>query len=122
MKSTHNLVRAALLFFAVAVFGVSGCKKDSDAHSHEGHSHNHEGDEDPLEGHKHDAGETCYRCDAAKREKGRLWCKEHARYEDRCWKCQPQMRDSKRAYCDQHKLYKDECHLCDPARKKGGEK
>ena len=35
------------------------------------------------------AGETCFICDAAKREPGRLWCTEHARYEDRCWICQP---------------------------------
>lgn len=65
--------------------------------------------------HKHEvAGETCFICDASKRDKGRLWCKEHARYEDRCWLCQPQLEDKKRMYCKEHSLYEDECHLCHP--------
>jgi hypothetical protein len=62
------------------------------------------------------AGETCFICDPSKRDPGRLWCKEHGRYEDRCWDCQPQLRDSKRVYCEEHGLYEDECFLCDPSR------
>jgi hypothetical protein len=66
--------------------------------------------------HKHTDGESCFIEDPSKREPGRLWCKEHSRYEDRCWECQPQLRDSKRPYCDEHGLYEDECFLCDPSR------
>ena len=65
--------------------------------------------------HGHGADETCFICDASKRDAGRLWCNEHARYEDRCWICQPQLEDSDRAYCEEHFLYEDECHLCNPA-------
>lgn len=71
--------------------------------------------------HTHDAGETCYICDASKREAGRLWCAVHARYEDRCWFCQPQLEDASRPYCEEHHLYEDECFLCDPARAPSGE-
>ena len=62
------------------------------------------------------AGETCLICDPAKRDPGRLWCKEHGRYEDRCWLCHPELREEGRAYCEEHGLYEDECFLCDPAR------
>lgn len=65
--------------------------------------------------HRHDTeGETCFICDASKREAGRLWCSEHSRYEDRCWLCQPQLEDEGRLYCEEHGLYEDECHLCHP--------
>jgi cobalt-zinc-cadmium efflux system membrane fusion protein len=67
--------------------------------------------------HTHAGDETCYMCDSAKREAGRLWCTEHSRYEDRCWLCQPQLEDPDRAYCEEHFLYEDECHLCNPALK-----
>lgn len=63
------------------------------------------------------AGETCFICDASKRETGRLWCSEHARYEDRCWICQPQLEDKARLYCTEHSLYEDECFLCHPELK-----
>lgn len=67
--------------------------------------------------HAHEASdETCFRCDASKRDPNRLWCKEHGRYEDRCWECHPELRDEKRAYCEEHGLYEDECFLCDPTR------
>lgn len=70
--------------------------------------------------HAHDAsGETCFICDPGKREKGRLWCKEHGRYEDRCWECHPELRDDARLYCEEHGLYEDECFLCDPTRGTG---
>lgn len=65
--------------------------------------------------HSHDDGDTCFICDDTKREAGRLWCTEHARYEDRCWICQPQLEDPARPYCVEHYLYEDECHLCDSA-------
>ncbi|MCO4779030.1 MAG: hypothetical protein KC471_01465 [Flavobacteriaceae bacterium] len=69
--------------------------------------------------HKHEVkGESCYLCDSSKREKGRLWCKEHNRYENRCWICQPQLRDEKRQYCKEHLLYEDECMYCNSDFKK----
>ena len=72
--------------------------------------------------HSHDqAGETCFICDPAKREPGRLWCTEHARYEDRCWQCQPQLEDKSRLFCTEHSLYEDECFLCHPELEEGGD-
>ena len=59
-------------------------------------------------------GETCFICDPIKRETGRLWCKEHGRYEDRCWLCHPELQDKGRPYCNEHFLYEDECGLCRP--------
>lgn len=65
--------------------------------------------------HTHDTpGETCFICDPEKRDAGRLWCTEHARYEDRCWECQPQLEEKGRLYCEEHSLYEDECFLCHP--------
>lgn len=65
--------------------------------------------------HKHDApGETCFICDPEKRDGKRLWCTEHARYEDRCWECQPQLEEKGRLYCEEHSLYEDECFICHP--------
>lgn len=65
--------------------------------------------------HSHEDGGSCFVCDAAKRDAGRLWCTEHARYENRCWICQPQLEEPSRPYCEEHYLYEDECHLCNPA-------
>lgn len=59
-------------------------------------------------------GETCFICDPAKREEGRLWCKEHGRYEDRCFLCHPELEGKDRLYCTEHFLYEDECFLCHP--------
>ena len=59
-------------------------------------------------------GETCFICDPAKREAGRLWCKEHGRYEDRCFLCHPELEEADRLYCTEHFLYEDECFLCHP--------
>lgn len=71
-----------------------------------------------ADAHSHSkAGETCFICDASKRDAGRLWCTEHARYEDRCWICQPQLEDKTRLYCAEHSLYEDECFLCHPELK-----
>jgi membrane fusion protein, heavy metal efflux system len=63
----------------------------------------------------------CFICDASLREKGRLWCNEHARYEDRCWLCHPELRDATRLYCEEHFLYEDECFLCHPELRASGE-
>lgn len=72
--------------------------------------------------HSHsEAGETCFICDASKREPGRLWCTEHARYEDRCWECQPQLEDKSRMFCEEHALYEDECFLCHPELTESGD-
>jgi cobalt-zinc-cadmium efflux system membrane fusion protein len=93
----------------VGLLVVSGCgRSDTEA------------DVDPdienaASAHAHEVdGETCFICDATKREPGRLWCTEHARYEDRCWLCQPQLEDKGRLYCKEHSLYEDECFLCHP--------
>ena len=68
--------------------------------------------------HHHDTpGETCFICDDTQREPGRLWCTEHARYEDRCWVCQPQLEEQGRLWCEEHSLYEDECFLCHPELK-----
>jgi cobalt-zinc-cadmium efflux system membrane fusion protein len=68
---------------------------------------------------EHDAVKAeCFICTPALRDKGRLWCKEHARYEDRCWLCHPEAQDKKRLYCKEHSLYEDECYLCHPELKK----
>lgn len=68
--------------------------------------------------HEHaNPGETCFICDPAQREQGRLWCKEHSRYEDRCWLCHPELEDKDRLYCKEHSLYEDECFLCHPELK-----
>lgn len=59
----------------------------------------------------------CFICDASLREAGRLWCREHDRYEDRCWECHPELREADRLFCDEHGLYEDECFLCRPELK-----
>jgi cobalt-zinc-cadmium efflux system membrane fusion protein len=72
--------------------------------------------------HTHDnPDEPCFVCDPSKREKGRLWCKEHGRYEDRCWLCHPELEDKNRLFCKEHGLYEDECHVCHPELKSDGE-
>ena len=60
----------------------------------------------------------CFICDPKLRDKGRLWCNEHSRYEDRCWICHPEAQDKKRLFCKEHSLYEDECFLCHPELKK----
>ncbi|MFO1511936.1 MAG: efflux RND transporter periplasmic adaptor subunit [Verrucomicrobiota bacterium] len=67
---------------------------------------------------KHGAPDKdCFICHPELREKGRLWCKEHNRYEDRCWECHPDAQDKSRLYCKEHSLYEDECFLCHPELK-----
>ena len=68
---------------------------------------------------KHGAPDAdCFICHPELREKGRLWCKEHNRYEDRCWECHPDAQDKSRLYCKEHSLYEDECFICHPELKK----
>lgn len=92
----------------VAVFLVIGtlsaCKSTPEEHA----------GENPADHTHAEAGETCFICDASKRDPKRLWCTEHGRYEDRCWECQPQLRDKKRLYCTEHGVYEDECPICHP--------
>ena len=109
MLSTTKLLAALLLALALASCG------DSSSGSGQPSSPN---DPEANAGHRHDApGETCFICDTTKREGGRLWCTEHARYEDRCWECQPQLEEKGRLYCEEHGLYEDECFLCHPELK-----
>ena len=106
-KSLPIIGVAAIL--VASLFVVSGCGK-TETDSNSGHNN-----EVVANAHSHDVeGETCFICDETKREKGRLWCTEHARYEDRCWLCQPQLEDKSRLYCKEHSLYEDECFLCHP--------
>lgn len=68
-----------------------------------------------LSAHAHEIpNETCFICDASKRDAARLWCREHDRYEDRCFLCHPEIEDDTRLYCSEHSLYEDECFLCHP--------
>ncbi len=56
----------------------------------------------------------CFMCNPDMREKGRLWCAEHKRYEDRCFICHPELEEKGRLWCREHSLYEDECFLCHP--------
>ncbi|HAI13790.1 MAG TPA: efflux RND transporter periplasmic adaptor subunit [Phycisphaerales bacterium] len=113
----------SILSLCVLVLSLAGCGGE-DEHDHaQGDSHA----DDPnaaaiMAAHKHEsANETCFMCDPAKRDKGRLWCREHVRYEDRCWLCHPELEEKDRLYCKGHFLYEDECFLCHPEiQKKDG--
>lgn len=109
MTSTTKLLAGALVALALVSCGDSnsGSGRPSSPSATEASS-----------AHRHDTpGETCFICDETMREAGRLWCKEHARYEDRCWECQPQLEEKGRLYCEEHSLYEDECFLCHPELK-----
>ena len=97
----------------VFMLSVAGCGWSGPDGSEDG------GPESPV-AHAHSvAGETCFMCDPSRRDAGRLWCREHTRYEDRCWLCQPQLEEKDRPYCTEHFLYEDECFLCHPELTKG---
>lgn len=103
MKRRMTTIAALMLFAGGAAF-LAACEKSppqAAIPASAGHSHATE-------------GETCFICDAAKRDPDRLWCREHERYEDRCWLCHPELRDESRLYCNEHGLYEDECFLCHP--------
>jgi cobalt-zinc-cadmium efflux system membrane fusion protein len=95
------LKRSATICFFFFAIVITPCLAQSQ--DNQPKTHNHE-----------TASETCFICDKALRDKGRLWCKEHARYEDRCWICHPDLEEKGRAYCAEHSLYEDECFICDP--------
>ena len=95
-----------LMAFAAVLmaFGtLSACKSSTPEQTSNPAEHTHE-----------KVGETCFICDASKRDPKRLWCKEHSRYEDRCWECHAELRDPKRIYCKEHSVYEDECPICHP--------
>lgn len=107
-----SIARAALLCAVLVPLFLTGCSAERGADT------SSSAVPAAAEAHVHDAaGETCFICDPSKRDPGRLWCKEHGRYEDRCWPCHPELRDAERPYCEEHGLYEDECFLCDPARR-----
>lgn len=108
-SETHHRFRFLALagLLCLTVF-IAGCGSGDSGSTDKG------GDATPV-AHSHADGTICFICDASKREAGRLWCKEHARYEDRCWDCHPELEDGTRPYCKEHGLYENECHLCNPA-------
>ena len=105
------------------VFISSGCGK-SESNGAAKHADHVTHSDATLAGtaHTHDnPKETCFICDPSKRDKSRLWCKEHGRYEDRCWLCHPELEGKDRLFCKEHALYEDECFLCHPELKSDGE-
>lgn len=120
MMSTSERGRSWFLAGMLALcVALSGCGEQPSSGAGAGES-SAPGGHPTSTAHKHDTpGETCFICDPSKRESGRLWCKEHGRYEDRCWLCQPQLEEKGRLYCEEHGLYEDECFLCHPELKKG---
>ena len=129
MERSRYMKTIGALLLAVAL--CAGCGKAKDDRAGQKHG--------PGDGHGHGAKKAaavvatakcpheaardlCFICDPALRDKSRLWCKEHNRYEDRCWPCHPDAQDKKRAFCDEHGLYEDECFLCDPSRNAGAQK
>ncbi|NQU12148.1 efflux RND transporter periplasmic adaptor subunit [bacterium] len=109
------------LMLLLALVGAGCGKKDDDDHAGHDHAGPAHGQAKAATAAKcpHDAPkELCFICDPVLREKGRLWCKGHERYEDRCWLCRPELEDKQRLWCKEHSLYEDECFLCDPSRKK----
>ena len=120
IKKTHTLYRRAVCTIAALTLGVlvSACAPQESEHADE-HAEHADEHMATVAAHVHEVeGETCFICDPAKRDKGRLWCNEHGSYEDRCWICHPGLEDKERLYCDEHSLYEDECFLCHPELKK----
>lgn len=130
--SSRGLLQITLVALGLLVMGA--CNRNLDKASQEGHDHSKQapGNADALGAGKgkpvsqekcpHDALKAdCFICNASLREKGRLWCKEHGRYEDRCFLCHPEIKEEARRYCEKHYLYVDECFLCHPELKKGGQ-
>ncbi len=108
--------QSASVLAIVAALGITGCKKQASVEDE------NETPNVDVVAHAHvTASETCFICDASKRDSGRLWCAEHSRYEDRCWICQPQLEDKTRIFCKEHSLFEDECFLCHPELKEGRE-
>lgn len=113
MKPTRRR-NASILFAGALVLGLTLASCGGESSSDTAPS-NPASSSTSSTAHKHDVpGETCFICDPEKRDGKRLWCTEHARYEDRCWECQPQLEEEGRLYCEEHSLYEDECFLCHP--------
>lgn len=112
----RHRVWAAVCGAAAVAMLVSGCG-DSNTTKKDEHT-DHAGEPATAienAAHSHDApGGTCFICDPSKRDVGRLWCREHGRYEDRCWICRPELEDKARLFCKEHFLYEDECLICHP--------
>ena len=106
-----------LILFSAAFLAVTGCGERGTGEDAHGDGHADAPGYVPVAHSHDDSNETCFICDASKREKGRLWCNEHARYEDRCWYCHPELEDKSRMWCKEHSLYEDECFLCHPELK-----
>ncbi|NBB78199.1 MAG: hypothetical protein GVY36_01955 [Verrucomicrobia bacterium] len=110
------------VLLCLALLFLTGCGQADDPSTEQSDTHDHD-DSSIMAGfigqnHTHkNPGETCFICDPSKREPGRLWCKEHGRYEDRCWACHPELEEADRLFCRKHALYEDECHLCHPELK-----
>jgi membrane fusion protein, heavy metal efflux system len=114
-RSYWKHLNSCLLAWGI-VIALTAC---GDPESETAHKENHGHESNLLAAHSHEtAGVTCFVCDPSKREKGRLWCEEHSRYEDRCWICHPELEDKSRLWCKEHSLYEDECTLCHPELKK----
>lgn len=125
-------LRTILTFLALVTLCITGCKREAENDAAESASLKSESDSQKEEGEKaglaatapgemcpHKAPKSeCFICDPSKREPGRMWCKEHNRYEERCFLCHPELKDEKRLYCEEHGLYEDECFLCHPELKK----
>lgn len=91
MTTTTTIRRRVITALLIAPMMFSSC-----GHSEREPSHVEKGSTATV-AHRHDSpGETCFICDASKREAGRLWCDEHSRYEDRCWDCHPELEEKGR--------------------------
>lgn len=100
----------------LSTVAIIGCSESGTTDSHDA------APDSTAAAHNHDTpGETCFICDASKRDPQRLWCNEDGRYEDRCFVCHPEIEDKTRLYCKEHFLYEDECFLCHPELLEAGE-
>lgn len=116
--SINDLSKTAVCVITILVFIAGGCDQQGETASTTDSQAGQDQTMAMITTHTHAvAGETCFICDPNKREAGRLWCREHGRYEDRCWLCHPEQEDKDRLFCTEHFLYEDECHLCHPELK-----
>ncbi len=120
-KKTVYQSRIWLACSLSAIFLLAGCgESDPVAEQAQDHHASESGSVFVSTAHTHDSpDETCFICDSSKRDEGRLWCREHGRYEDRCWLCHPELEDPDRLYCAEHGVYEDECFLCHPELNSG---
>jgi cobalt-zinc-cadmium efflux system membrane fusion protein len=120
-KSPYRMSKLSLRLFSILFIGllpllIIGCGEES-KNSPANNSTEKSIDFAGVEVHKTSdcpTKKSCFICDPKEREEGRLWCKEHHRYEDRCWLCHPELEEKGRLYCKEHGIYEDECYLCHP--------